>query len=651
MKAWRKGLSEERPLRTTLPGGGAPLLGLVSVLALVAFMAGRWSVSAKASDGELPHPHPSFSGAADTVHGPVWYTCSMHPQVRATDPEARCPICGMELIPVAAESVPDAGAEGQVLLRLSPRAAALLHVETYPVERRVVSRRVRLYGQLEVDETRLRTVAARVAGRIERLEVAFAGQVVRVGDPMVALYSPALIAAQEELLQAFRAYQAGESSSSSFSESSRARLEAARDKLRLLGLSQEEIDAVLERGVVAETVVLPAPLDGVVLAREVEEGAYVETGQPIYRLADLSRLWVYLEVPEREASGLRAGLVVDFQVQAFAGERFPGRVTFVQPTLHLEARTVRVRVDLPNPSGRLKPGMFVTGELELPVEAAPGGKRGEPPLVIPATAPLLTGDRAVVYVQTPGPDGPAFEGREVVLGPRTGDWWVVKEGLREGEWVVSRGNFRIDAELQIRGRPSLMASTGATGSSTPGQGAHQALSPPSPPPSEKPGGSLGGQTPSAFSERLGEVVKANFQLVIRLAGDDPAGARAAAMGALEGISRVESGLLAPSARGSWEALSRRMRSSLEALVAERDFEAMRGHFEVFSDALTEAVRAYGTGSVRPVYRARCPMVKGREAFWLAPTQEITNPYHGSRMFSCGDIVETLVPPGRGGERP
>ena len=648
----------------------APLVGgFVVLMVVVAFLAGRSTASAGPAVHD--HDHVLEEQLADAESGDRWFTCSMHPQVRTTDPNERCPICGMELIPVAAEAE-DEGDPSLPILVVSPRSAALMQVETYPVERRGADRSLRLYGRIDYDETRLRTIASRVPGRLERLHVDFTGQEVRAGDPMVVIYSPTLVAAQEELLQSLAAQrELPPDPSPRLEAGTHSRVEASRDKLRLLGLSAQQIQAMETTGRVEETLTLSAPLNGVVMVREASEGSYVETGQPIYTLADLSRVWVTLEVHERDAQWVRVGQQVAFAVQAFPGEGFLGRVAFVQPTVHDEARTVQVRVELPNPSGRLKPGMFATGEIQAPVPAA-GGAVGAPnPLLIPASAPLLTGKRALVYVQLPDTDRPTFEGREVVLGPRAGDWYVVTEGLREGEMVVTRGNFRIDSELQIRGRPSMMSPLGGA-PATHDHGAVPAAAPvsaparpaqPTPPeadhrhdpaaearpgaaptPEPRPGPPSPAQTPPAFAEQVGALVRANFGLVQWLADDDPEEARKAATATLDALGRVDAGLLEGAARDIWAPLQVRMRSGLTALVEEQDFEEMRTHFETFSDPLILAVRTFGTGPVAPVYRAMCPMVKGREGFWLAPRDEITNPYHGARMYSCGSIVEVMVPP-------
>jgi membrane fusion protein, copper/silver efflux system len=650
----------------------APLVGgFVVFMVVVAFLAGRSTASADPAVHDHDHEHLLDERLADAESGDRWFTCSMHPQIRTNDPNERCPICGMELIPVAADAE-DEGDPSLPILAVSPRSAALMQVETYPVERRGADRSLRLYGRIDYDETRLRSIASRVPGRLERLHVDFTGQQVRAGDPMVVIYSPTLVAAQEELLQSLAAQrQLPQDPSPSLVAGTDSRVAASRDKLRLLGLDPQQIQAMETTGRVEETLTLPAPLDGVVIAREATEGSYVETGQPIYTLADLSRVWVTLEVHERDAQWVRVGQQVAFAVQAFPGEGFLGRVAFVQPTVHDEARTVQVRVELPNPSGRLKPGMFASGELQAPLPTSGSSGNASGHLVIPASAPLLTGKRALVYVQLPDTDRPTFEGREVVLGPRAGDWYVVTEGLHEGEMVVTRGNFRIDSELQIRGRPSMMSPLGGA-PATHDHGAVPAAAPvsaparpdqPTPPeadhrhdpaaearpgaaptPEPRTGAPSPAQTPPAFADQVGALVRANFGLVQWLADDDPEEARKAATATLDALGKVDAGLLEGAVRDIWAPLQVRMRSGLAALVEEQDFEEMRTHFETFSDPLILAVRTFGTGSVAPVYRAMCPMVKGREAFWLSPRNEITNPYHGARMYSCGSIVEVMVPP-------
>lgn len=395
----------------------------------------------------------------------VFYTCVMHPHVRSSTP-GECPICGMGLVRVenhvGHREDGDAVDETQpTRLALSPRAAALLQLEVHRAERRAIDVPVHLFGRVAHDETRLRTVSAWVPGRVERLHVDFTGAAVRRGEPMVELYSPTLIAAQAELLQALEAERALVRGADVVRESARLTVAAARDRLRLMGLDARQIEALVARGRVDDRVTIPAPVSGIVIERLAAVGDYLAVGTPIYRLSDLSRVWLQLEAYETDLRWLALGQTVSLTTRSLPGDAFDGVVGFIDPVIDARRRTARVRVEAANPEGRLKPGMFVRGRVDGRMGDHVGhGDDHRPPLLVPASAPLITGRRAVVYVQVGDPGQPGFEPRDVRLGPRAGDWYVVEDGLAEGELVVARGAFKIDAELQIRGLPSMMQPAG-----------------------------------------------------------------------------------------------------------------------------------------------------------------------------------------------
>jgi membrane fusion protein, copper/silver efflux system len=299
-----------------------------------------------------------------------------------------------------------------------------------------------------------------------------------------------------------------------------------------------------------------------------------------------------------------------------------------------------VRVEIPNPDGRLKPGMFVRGVVAANLDSAEAHR-----LVIPASAPLLTGRRAVVYVQVPGTDRPTFEPRDVLLGPRAGDWYVVEEGLAEGELVVVRGAFKIDSELQIRGQPSMMQPEGGAPPvhDHGGHGEHAGHAAAAPPASRPAAPAAGPHdVPAEFRTGLGALVQAQFALVRALANDDPDAARQTLLAIDEALHQIDAGALAGNAaRRDWNRLARTMHDALGDIGRAPGLDGQRRHFETFSDALTAAVQGFGIEGAGPVYRAVCPMVQGRDGYWLQDEETIANPYYGEAMLRCGWIEETI----------
>jgi len=311
----------------------------------------------------------------------------------------------------------------------------------------------RMAGKVDYDETRVRNITAWTGGRVDKMYVDYTGGTVGKGQPMVSVYSPELLTAQAELIQAVKAGRDLENSRLKLVRESAARTEAAsREKLRLLGLTRAQIERVVREGEPSDHIILYAPQSGVVIRKDVNEGQYVKTGASIYSIADLSTLWVVLEAYESDLPWVALGQSVEFRTEAYPGKAFKGKVVYIDPLVNEKTRTVRVRLEVPNRDGSLKPGMLVRATQQ---KGGAEKRDGEAPLVIPASAPLVTGKRAVVYVASPDRPG-VYEGREVVLGARANEYYIVKSGLEEGELVVTKGNFKIDSAVQIVAKPSMM---------------------------------------------------------------------------------------------------------------------------------------------------------------------------------------------------
>ncbi|MBN1866885.1 efflux RND transporter periplasmic adaptor subunit [Candidatus Sumerlaeota bacterium] len=648
----------------------------VLLLLLVAVLAMRTS-----SREDSP---PAKSAAADSAAPSEqieFWTCSMHPQIHQDAPGS-CPLCGMDLIPVVSEES-GSGEIGPREIRLSPYARKLAEVETTPVRREFVTKEVRMAGKVDYDESRLASINAWVPGRIERLFVDYTGIQVRKGDHMVVLYSPEILTAEQELLQARRALKELERSTlPGVREGALENLEASREKLRLWGLTADQIASVEQKGRPGDRITIYAPIGGVVIRKNAVEGTYVATGTKIYDIADLSKIWVKLDAYESDLPWIRYGQAVDLQTEAWPGETIQGRISFLDPVLDERTRTVKVRVNVDNRKGRLKPGMLVRAIVRSQVAGAGkvidpslAGKwicpmhpeivkdeagacdicgmpivraetlgyetagPGEAPLVIPASAPLITGKRAVVYVAAAKREG-VFEGREIDLGLRAGEFYIVNGGLAEGESVVTKGNFKIDSAMQIQAKPSMMSPEGAA----PSPSHHGEMPASASAPGGEPEETL--EVPGAFRVQIGGVLTAYLGVQQSLSTDDLDGAREAAKKVLVALEATDMTLLEGDAHMAWMKQIKALTESAGAIAgAEDNIGQARERFLPLSEAAISVADTFGSPSAKPLVRMHCPMAfDNRGADWLQDSEEVRNPYFGAAMLECGEIVKTYKTP-------
>ena len=579
----------------------------ILVGAMVLFLLGYWAGTngGGRAPAENDHVHQETAGQ-------LW-TCSMHPQIKKPGPGA-CPICGMDLIPVKDHP---AGELGPRQLKLTPTAVKLAEIELAEVHRRSVSGHLRMVGKVDYDETSVRRISAWIPGRIDRLFVAFTGAAVQKGQPLVSLYSPDLIVAQEELRQARLALgKEGGGASGKVADVARRTIDSVKEKLRLLGLSSRQVETLTKAAELKDHLVIPSPAGGVVIGKDAVEGMYVKAGTPIYTVADLSTVWVKMDAYEADLKWLRVGQTVQLEAEAFPGERFAGTVAFIDPVIDSTTRTAKVRVNAPNPGGKLKPEMFVKASLE-----SSGEQDTTAPLVIPASAPLLTGTRAVVYVAVDRDNG-VYEGRLVELGARAGDFYVVKSGLAEGDLVVKNGAFKIDSDLQIRGKPSMMSPEGGASSSN-----RQ-------------------KVPEAFSASIRLLLDSYLGVQQALGGDDEAGARKQLKGFSVALGRVDMKLLRGDDHMAWMTYDKQLRDVLARINSGKTIAELRTSFSDLTDRVIETVTRFGGEMDKTLYRFHCPMaLDNKGAYWLQDQANPRNPYFGSSMLICHDFKEEWKPEG------
>lgn len=536
--------------------------------------------------------HPDHEHTHIDENG-VEYTCSMHPQIRQNEP-GQCPLCGMALTPVSNKK---GGESSPFVLEITPEAVALSNVQTTRVKSGTGSGKLTLTGKIQANEQRVKSLTANYAGRVDQLYINFTGQEVQRGQKLATLYSPELVNAQKELLETAK-----------IKDRQPALYQATKEKLRLWKISEEQIAAIESSGEVQTQFDIFADVAGVVTARNIAVGDFVSRGSALFEIVDLSNVWVMLDAYESDLGAIRKGDDLSFSVSAYPGKEFKAKVTYIDPVLNPDTRTVGIRAEAVNRNFELKPEMFVSANIST-------SQAGQSGLMIPKTAILWTGPRSVVYVQVGNKEAPAFEMREIEIGARVGDDYLVLSGVEEGEQIVSNGVFAIDAAAQLSGNYSMMTR-----------------------PEVK---TL--DTPEAFRKQLTAFVESYLPIKDALVKTDAKATQNTISPSKSTLSKVDMKLLDSKAHDIWMDLLRPIQSGLDKIAQTADVEEQRKHFETLSDNLIEAVEYFGVVE-NTIYRQYCPMAfKDQGAYWLSSEKEIRNPYFGDMMLTCGEVKETYQP--------
>lgn len=597
---------------------GIILLGVGILLGWIFFHpSGRDSISL--SDEHIEGEHSEEQNT-------IW-TCSMHPQIKQNKP-GKCPICAMDLVPLS-----DLQSDQQDIhpdeIQMTESAAKLADVQTIEVRRGIPVKELYLQGKVQPDERRISQLTARFGGRIEKLFVNFTGENVKKGQKLATIYSPELVTAQRELLEA-----------TGNKDNRPTMYKAARSKLKLWDLTEEQIDAIVEKGEPQLYFEVLSPISGTVTQRHVSLGDYLKEGTILFEVIDLTQVWIMFNAYESDLPWIRIGDNVKYSLQSVPGKSFTGKVTFIDPFINSGTRVAKVRVQQKNLSLTLKPEMFVNGIIESKKASVSNE------ILIPKSSILWTGKRAVVYVKVSGRDNPSFISREIELGPESGSFYVVSDGLDEGEEIAVNGVFKIDAAAQLAGKPSMMNPTGGKTSL-----AHDHGNASMDDKGIQPDNSLNGddlEVPISttidpeFKKQLNTVYDKYIILKNALVESNPEKAVEASAGMMQALTNIDMTLLKGDAHMLWMNSLPKLQKALTDIQETKNLETHREAFVSLSDGLYKSVKSFGIDNSERIYYQYCPMaIDNQGAYWLSEVEEINNPYFGEVMLRCGETREVL----------
>jgi len=528
------------------------------------------------------------------------WTCSMHPQIDEPDP-GQCPICGMDLIPKnTMQADGDEVSEDEILMTQS--AIKLADIQTYIVKKGMPEKKVYLLGKAQADERKIAELTARFSGRIEKLYVNFTGQNVKRGQRLATIYSPELVAAQKELIEAI-----------SFKKTNPSFYIAVRSKLKLWDLSDNQIDNIEKNGKPKLYFDILSPISGTVTMRHVALGDYVKEGNALFQVVDLTKIWVLFDAYERDLPWLKKGDNVDFVFQSLPGKKFNAKITFIDPFINPQTRVAKVRVELKNPKMEIKPEMFVDGIVQSEISEEMTD------ILIPKTAVLWTGKRSIVYIKVPDRKNPTFRMRTVDLGPEAGNFYIVNSGLSEKEIIASNGVFKIDAAAQLAGIPSMMN----PGEETPNEKIYRL------------------DTPKEFVAQLNTLLTSYLKMKDDFFAADSDKASEQAKDILKNLEKVNMKLVKGDAHMYWMKRAKIIKEKAKVIADANNIDTQRRAFKPLSETIIEVFKSFGLES-ETIYVQFCPMFDDNQgAFWISTQKQIQNPYYGDLMPTCGDTKDSI----------
>ena len=558
------------------------------VLLVIGLLLG-WFLFGGSSVDEATHEHN------ESVAKNQFWTCSMHPQIM--QPEAGdCPICGMDLI--QAETTADGLEANQ--FTMSKNAMAIANIQTSTVQNTTLENAViTLSGEIVVNKDATATQPAHFNGRIEKLYITSVGQHVQKGDRIAEIYSPQLVIAQQELIATYNVRK-----------EQPALYASVRRKFQFWKIKDEQISVIEKTGKVKMAFAIYAHVTGTVTDISVNVGAHIMDGQPIFSVSDLSTVWAEFDMNEKQIPLVKTGEQINITTRT--QEKINATISFINPVLNTETRTVIVRAILNNTHKRLKPGMFINGSLISKTVAA------TQKITVPKTAVLWTGKRSLVYVKVPNES--IFEMRSVELGVAVGKNYEVVSGLSFGEEIVVNGTFTVDAAAQLLGKKSMMTATVVSQDKIEIERIAVAVK---------------------FQNQLQAVVANYLELKNELVLSKTEKTNEIVSKISTSLKKVDMNLLKdPAAHKLWMNLLKEVKVSVHLMKASTEIKVQRAAFIQLSSAMINSVKAFGINT--EIYNQFCPMANNdKGANWLSFEENIKNPYFGDAMLTCGSVEEII----------